>query len=73
MELSHGLTFCGLTHCSTKRSFYGTSPIILRSLFSPEVMSLQKLDIVPRQLPGVRAGRKLHTIRWREREIAAGP
>jgi hypothetical protein len=30
---------------------------------------LQKLDIVPRLLPDVRAGRKLHTIRWRERDV----
>lgn len=36
-------------------------------------MSLQNLEIVPRLLPDVRAGRKLHTIRWREREIAPGP
>ncbi len=43
------------------------------SLFSPEVMSLQNLEIVPRLLPDVRAGMKLHTIRWREREIVPGP
>lgn len=43
------------------------------SLFSPEVMLLQNLEIVPRLLPDVRAGRKLHTIRWREREIVPGP
>lgn len=43
------------------------------SFFSPEVMSLQNLEIVPRLLPDVCAGRKLHTIRWREREIVPGP
>jgi hypothetical protein len=36
-------------------------------------MSLQNLEIVPRLLPDVRAGMKLHTIRWREREIVLGP
>ncbi len=36
-------------------------------------MSLQNLEIVPRLLPDVRAGRKRHTIRWREREIVPGP
>lgn len=35
-------------------------------------MSLQNLEIVPRLLPDVRAGRKRHTIRWREREIVPG-
>lgn len=34
---------------------------------------MQNLKIVPRLLPDVRAGRKLHTIRWREREIVPGP
>ena len=34
---------------------------------------MQKLEIVPRLLPDVRAGRKLHTIRWREYEIVPGP
>lgn len=34
---------------------------------------MQNLEIVPRLLPDVRAGRKLHTIRWREREIVPGP
>jgi len=29
--------------------------------------------IVPRLLPEVRAGLKLHTIRWRESEIVPGP
>ena len=43
------------------------------SLFFPGVMSLQNLEIVPSLLPDVRAGRKLHTIRWREREIVPGP
>lgn len=38
-----------------------------------EVMPLQYLEIVPRLLPDVRAARKLHTIRWREREIVPGP
>ncbi|PNK64935.1 MULTISPECIES: ASCH domain-containing protein [Pantoea] len=36
-------------------------------------MSLQNLEIVPSLLPNVRAGRKRHTIRWREREIVPGP
>lgn len=36
-------------------------------------MSLQSLEIVPRLLPDVRAGRKLHTVRWRECEIVPGP
>lgn len=36
-------------------------------------MSLQYLEIVPRLLPDVRAGRKRHTIRWRECEIVPGP
>ena len=34
---------------------------------------LQSLEIVPRLLPDVRAGRKRHTLRWREREIVPGP
>lgn len=34
---------------------------------------MQNLQIVPRLLPDVRAGRKLHTIRWRERKIVPGP
>ena len=34
---------------------------------------MQKLNIVPRLLPDIRAGRKLHTIRWRECEIVQGP
>ena len=36
-------------------------------------MSLQSLEIEPRLLPDVRAGRNRHTIRWREREIVPGP
>ena len=36
-------------------------------------MSLQNLEIVPRLLPDVRAGRKRHTIRYQEREIVPGP
>ncbi|WP_215844814.1 hypothetical protein [Candidatus Pantoea bituminis] len=36
-------------------------------------MSLQNLEIVPRLLPDVRADRKRHTIRWREREIVPDP
>ena len=36
-------------------------------------MSLQNLEIVPRLLAKVRAGRKRHTIRWRECEIVPGP
>lgn len=36
-------------------------------------MSLQIIESVPRLLPDVRAGRKRHTIRWREREIVPGP
>ncbi|MGU3430979.1 ASCH domain-containing protein [Enterobacter hormaechei] len=34
---------------------------------------MQALEIVPRLLPEVRAGKKLHTIRWGEREIVPGP
>ncbi|WP_217550214.1 ASCH domain-containing protein [Pantoea sp. GbtcB22] len=34
---------------------------------------MQSLMIVPRLLPEVRAGHKLHTIRWREPEIVPGP
>lgn len=34
---------------------------------------MQNLEIVPRLLPDIRAGRKLHTIRWREREIVPSP
>lgn len=33
---------------------------------------MQSLMIVPRLLPEVRAGHKLHTIRWREPEIVPG-
>lgn len=43
------------------------------SLFFEELITLQNLQIVPRLLPDVRAGRKLHTIRWRERKIVPGP
>lgn len=34
---------------------------------------MQSLMIVARLLPEVRAGRKRHTIRWREPEIVPGP
>lgn len=56
----------------SRRIFRHDSNCPGRSLFSPGVVSLQKLNIVPRLLPDVRAGRKLHTIRWREREIVPG-
>ncbi|MBK0094307.1 hypothetical protein [Erwinia sp. S59] len=34
---------------------------------------MQNLEIVPRLLQDVRAGKKIHTIRWRERDIVPGP
>lgn len=34
---------------------------------------MQRLGIVPRLLPDLRAGKKRHTIRWREAAIQPGP
>lgn len=34
---------------------------------------MQSLEIVSRLLPDVRSGKKLHTIRWQERNISPGP
>jgi len=34
---------------------------------------MQTLNIVPRLLPDVRAGKKQHTLRWREHKIVPGP
>lgn len=59
--------------CVAVAGYFVITPPTQGGSFSPEIMSLQKLKIVPRLLPDVRAGRKLHTIRWREREIVPGP
>lgn len=64
------LKVCGWQSWDTSLRF---PPNLGGAFFTGGNVPFQNLEIVPRLLPDVRAGKKLHTIRWREREIVPGP